>query len=155
MNCRAILGAVVLLLTGCGTPAPEAAGPIDSVQLNAIASSGPTVAETLATGNDALPAAPTPVAFAYDGVWAASAKLCATAAWQFEPSIVKTNDVGCTVLKEEPRTDNEVKLTLSCGTGQLRTVELWSLVQRNDGTMIVARSAGNDIPKSMTLRRCA
>ena len=150
----------MLALGGCGSREPEQpAAPIDSVQLNAIASSGPTVAEVLAQGNDATPAAAAkPAAFEYEGSWATSPALCRGKSWSFSAKTVTVEgETRCAIDDAEPRTDSEVKLSVVCSpaNGGIRTEERWSLVRRDDDSMIVARTAGNSIPKSVTLRRCS
>ena len=150
---------LLVALGGCGSKSPqEPAAPIDSVQLNAIASSGPTVAEVLAQGNDATPApAATPVAFEYEGNWATEPALCRRQSWSFSAKTAMTGDASrCAIDAAQAPTDSEVKLTLTCSVAgsAIRTEERWSLVHRDDGSMIVARTAGNSIPRSVTLRRC-
>ena len=158
---RSVAAVVVLLLAGCGQQERAPRAPIDSEQLNAIASSGPTVAETLAAGNDALPAKPAPTGFSYQGTWAPTAEACRSEPWRFAyDQVTIAGETRCTAPKPDARTDSEVKLGLSCtalaGKGlHLATNETWSLVKREDGSMIVARTAGNSIPRSTTLRRCA
>ena len=149
-----------LALAGCGSKAPpEPAAPIDSVQLNAIASSAPTVAETLAEGDDRpIHPAAAPVVFDFAGDWATNPMLCKRNFWHFTAHKVRVGDESqCTIAKAEARTDSEVKLSLSCrpAAGGIETEERWSLVRRENGQMIVARSAGNGVPVSTTLARCA
>ena len=150
---RGAAGAALLFLVlgACGSKPREPTEPIDSVQLNAIASSGPTIAEVLAKGNDATPAATTPVEFDYKGVWATNANLCTRNHWRFTATeAVVGSESRCTIERGEARTPSEVKLTVTCTppAGGIKTQERWSLVHRNDGGMIVARTAGNRVPVS-------
>lgn len=157
----AAAASVALLLAGCGQKEREPRAPIDSEQLNAIASSGPTIAETLAAGNDAVPAKRAPTGFSYQGTWAQTAASCRRKPWRFGyDAVTIAGESRCTSPRPDARTDSEVKLALSCTalgrhSVHVATREVWSLVKREDGSMIVARTAGNDIPRSTTLKRCA
>ncbi|RYY41279.1 MAG: hypothetical protein EOP59_11640 [Sphingomonadales bacterium] len=141
-------------LAGCGAK-PERAD-IDPEQLNAIATAGPTVAEVLARGNDSATATPAITGFGHLGRWAASRGQCRAKAWVFAADRVTVpGEEGCRVTKSEVVAERAKKLALACTTRGLTTIESWSLVQREYGSMTVARTeGGNGIPRSTTLKRC-